>query len=103
MAKDYRDELLAQLVEQVLQLQGSVLALKAINGAILNVLLTTQRDRQRIRGTIANLSLTVDFKKVNERPEAQTLLSESFNGCLRDVLNDLVVGDEHTTPPSPDT
>ena len=79
--------MLGRLVDQVLNLHGRILALKAINGVILNHIATTQRDRQRIRCEIANMATTVNFEELpNLGPEHLTHFAGGFHRVLTPTL-----------------
>ena len=76
------------------------MALEALCGAILNSTAVTQRERQRLRGVIANLATTVSFEEVAEGLETRDSLRKGFECTLRHVLRDVIVGDDLNPTPN---
>ena len=87
-------------MDTLLHLPGSILAVEAMIGIIFNEIATTQADRQRIRGVVANLAATASFDEVTERLESQAGLRNGFLRSLHNALRD-VVTDDHDDSPTP--
>ena len=86
--------------ERLLQLEGKVKALQAVNGILLNVIAVTEADRKRLRDMIGRMMDGVNFSDLPGYSESEkSHLAEGFFGCLNEMADEIVITDRHHDSP----
>jgi hypothetical protein len=97
--------------ERLLQLEGKVKALQAVNGILLNIIAVTEADRKRLRDMIGRMMDRVSFSDLPGYSESEkshlpgysesekSHLVEGFFGCLNEMADEIVITDRHNDSP----